>query len=775
MIDHDNMVPRINDVDRYDDEIIVVSTIGQGPAGPEGRPATQAQVYQAMEDLSEAHPELFTTIEDGAVTTRKIADGAVTPAKLSEPLGEANIADDAVTSSKLASGSVRSTAIEDGSVTTPKLADLAVTTAKLASQAVTAEKVAPGSITSQKLSSDAVAAMPTMSSATRGVAKVGAGLAMNGDALELDGSGDIETAVQSWLDAHPEASTTVEDGSITTSKLADGAVTDYKLNSPNMRGIDEAIEILSGALVPSWELGTFDSNGNKATNANDYYIRTATPLPVSNGSTVYITASDNYRTFVMERDATFAVVRSNNYVLGSHHRVLAENTAYIDVYIRMNENPTPFPTPYAPDVLIMTEQGFSLVYKGNMPSGSDLNDYVSKNGIWYVVSSGISNTPNNNGYVVVLSGHTATIQIFFSRLGDRYIRTFTSQNGWGSWSNPLRGTGVQVNSGNYQDLGITDVLDVPDGITTFSNNVTDAMVANLPVYGVGSSVIKLSPLSNTDNASILLCVTRDGKMFNGMEYNNVIEWFEQVAKDKNVSEINLFCGYRRFGVIGDSFASGYVNITGGEQRDKSWVEHMRVMTGAKIYEFSAHGMTCGRFIGGTFAPGYDINTLTDGNHDVPMFIIGLGLNDAAYGTLGTISDFDITRGDNPDTYYGNFASMIHDIDAYYSNANLELPYLFICDIPYRTETALYESQNTAIHAMVESMQNSRGNVSLVPLLDDREKYRSLSVFQINAHYTAPAQRPMAEILLGHLNKIMLENPDDFNGLTNDPLNTCPGA
>lgn len=74
-----------------------------------------------------------------------------------------------------------------------------------------------------------VDAIPNMSATTRGIAKVGAGLAMNGDALELDGSGDIATAVTSYLNAHPEATTTVEDGAITTNKLADGAVTDDKL------------------------------------------------------------------------------------------------------------------------------------------------------------------------------------------------------------------------------------------------------------------------------------------------------------------------------------------------------------------------------------------------------------------------------------------------------------------------------------------------------------------------------------------------------------------
>ena len=61
--------------------------------------------------------------------------------------------------------------------------------------------------------------LPNMSTAQRGVAKVGAGLTMNNGALELDGSGDIATAVSAWLDAHPEATTTIEDNAVTIPKL----------------------------------------------------------------------------------------------------------------------------------------------------------------------------------------------------------------------------------------------------------------------------------------------------------------------------------------------------------------------------------------------------------------------------------------------------------------------------------------------------------------------------------------------------------------------------
>ena len=59
----------------------------------------------------------------------------------------------------------------------------------------------------------------------------------NGVAYVIDASSiaisaeGVANAVNSWLAAHPEATTTIADGAVTTIKLADGAVTMTKLGS----------------------------------------------------------------------------------------------------------------------------------------------------------------------------------------------------------------------------------------------------------------------------------------------------------------------------------------------------------------------------------------------------------------------------------------------------------------------------------------------------------------------------------------------------------------
>lgn len=82
------------------------------------------------------------SLEDGAVTTQKIAGGAVTTQK---------IAVGAVTVDKLANESVATDKLVEESVTTEKINDYAVTTEKLAPEAVTETMLADDSVTFNKI------------------------------------------------------------------------------------------------------------------------------------------------------------------------------------------------------------------------------------------------------------------------------------------------------------------------------------------------------------------------------------------------------------------------------------------------------------------------------------------------------------------------------------------------------------------------------------------------------------------------------------------------
>lgn len=160
---------------------------------------TRGPSYQQVASYLNAHPESLNDpvadyidehptaqVPNGSIVTDKLADNSVTSSK---------IADGAVATNDLANGAVTSAKIADGTIATGDLADSSVATAKIADSAVTAAKIANGSVTANKLANDAI---PTMSTTTAGIAKVGAGLTMYNGAVELDAD---TTGISSAVDA----------------------------------------------------------------------------------------------------------------------------------------------------------------------------------------------------------------------------------------------------------------------------------------------------------------------------------------------------------------------------------------------------------------------------------------------------------------------------------------------------------------------------------------------------------------------------------------------
>lgn len=96
-----------------------------------------------------------TSIDDGAVTTPKIADGNVTEAKIADAsITTSKLGSTSVTAAKLAANAVTSTKILNGAVSSEKLADSSVTEAKLVDSSVSTDKLVDESVTEAKLAQD---------------------------------------------------------------------------------------------------------------------------------------------------------------------------------------------------------------------------------------------------------------------------------------------------------------------------------------------------------------------------------------------------------------------------------------------------------------------------------------------------------------------------------------------------------------------------------------------------------------------------------------------
>ena len=104
--------------------------------------------------------------------------------------------------------------------------------------------------------------------------------------------GDVTDAVNDWLDAHPEATTTVEDGSITTAKLADGAVTDVKLAQSG--GVLEAVGYGDIMTIPIQKQGgLINTDGTISLDPTQTYYFISQKIDVTHSSKIRV--SNYYR------------------------------------------------------------------------------------------------------------------------------------------------------------------------------------------------------------------------------------------------------------------------------------------------------------------------------------------------------------------------------------------------------------------------------------------------------------------------------------------------
>lgn len=162
----------------------------------------------------------------------------------------------------------------------------------------------------------------------------------------------------------------------------------------------------------------------------------------------------------------------------------------------------------------------------------------------------------------------------------------------------------------------------------------------------------------------------------GCYFNN------QIVNRMIDSEImsNLMASFKRFAVIGDSLSAGHIypdpSTTSGNFDDKSiaWGTWITRKLNNTYYNFSRAGMDAYQFVRGIReADQSDLgdNKLAvalDGNHDVPMYIINLGVNNPHSLALGTTADIDLSNPDNNgDTIIGWYSKLVQKISNYYYN------------------------------------------------------------------------------------------------------------
>lgn len=210
---------------------------------------------------------------------------------------------------------------------------------------------------------------------------------------------------------------------------------------------------------------------------------------------------------------------------------------------------------------------------------------------------------------------------------------------------------------------------------------------------------KISNLNNSDkvydvpaNAKWLLISGSDGtipRVFNfdyvtlgvsveneDNEYEHIygVGNFDFIVRGTSSKDISQYCSMAMFpkmAVIGDSYSSGLVyDENGGIGADYqlSWLTMMARRNGATGTCYSYGGASTHSW-------------LENQDHGLPamladtpknLYFIMLGINDSSTVTLGTIADATDDYNNNPDTYYGNYARIIRNIQVHAPNSKIIL-------------------------------------------------------------------------------------------------------
>lgn len=147
-----------------------------------------------------------------------------------------------------------------------------------------------------------------------------------------------------------------------------------------------------------------------------------------------------------------------------------------------------------------------------------------------------------------------------------------------------------------------------------------------------------------------------------------VDVLEQKTQEIEEKECQLSISmFSKIGVCGDSYTSGTLFNPLAEIEEISWGKIMGRLYGTSVSVFASGGA--------------DTNTWQERASCLPallgaeakeLYIIALGINDAAYVTLGTIADIHQDYTENPNTFYGNYGRIIDQIKAHAPNAKIAL-------------------------------------------------------------------------------------------------------
>ena len=162
------------------------------------------------------------------------------------------------------------------------------------------------------------------------------------DAPEGGGATDaqVQTAVETWLDAHPEATTTVEDGSISEEKLADGAVSARKAGEELCQVLD-AFGVVTKETI-TWNSNKIDANTGGIMSTTSTTDRTSDPILLKAGDSLTMIGTGlAYRYAYLGEDGnSYDATKSNASSWLKNTNTVFQYDGYYRIWISFNPTST---------------------------------------------------------------------------------------------------------------------------------------------------------------------------------------------------------------------------------------------------------------------------------------------------------------------------------------------------------------------------------------------------------------------------------------------------
>ena len=217
----------------------------------------------------------------------------------------------------------------------------------------------------------------------------------------------------------------------------------------------------------------------------------------------------------------------------------------------------------------------------------------------------------------------------------------------------------------------------------------------------------------------------------------------------NTNKFTSFSMFQKFGVIGDSYASGQIFEHNGDNVTKyelSWGQILARKSGSSCINFSKGGLTTSTWL--TDSVGLQ---KLQSEESLQLYILALGINDVTKGTeLGTIADIKEDYTQNPNTFYGNYAKIIELIKIKSPNCKLIMSTM-------ANNTENYSSFNNAILEIANHY-----NIPTIKQYDN--DFFNSSFYKNNmiyGHPTAPIYSGMSNAIEDLICECMIDNINYF--------------